>query len=278
MEADKVGIDFPFAASKITTISSFVAKKNKIETLQMEINSKIFEDDNLTKALIKTIDEYIKLIIKAKNSRLNNKVVNNISFYEKQFNNMESNKVFESVNNKSQILITAPHACSMIKEGKECYKEPSSGALVKTLCDNFGLSYCCKTKSTQQDSTEEYLECVTRLALKSKVKLIIEFHVMNPKRYEDITILTNKGFSVDNNFEIMSVIIKSLVLNKFTNFSLDYPFNALKFNSSIARIFKQTQIPSLQFIINQRIFNNKSKTNKLLRAIEYMLKKLDLII
>lgn len=277
IDVNKTRIDFPFSASK-RTISSFIARKNKIETLQIEINSKLFEDESLTKALIKTIDEYAQLLIKVKDFGAKKQIINKINYYESQFNNTSSNKVFELINRNSNILITAPHSCAMIEEGKECYKETFSGALVKSLSENFELSSCYKIQKTQYNSTEEYLENITKFTLNKKIKLVIEFHIMNPQRYEDITIVTNQGFSINNNFEIMSIFIKSFILNSFTNLSLDYPFNAQNYNSSVMNIFKQTHIPALQLIINQRIFENKIKTNKLLKALKDIIKRINLTI
>lgn len=277
INADNIRIDFPFSASK-KTVSSFIAKKNKIETLQIEINSKIFEDKDLTIAILKTINEYAQLLLKVKNFELRKKVKSNIYFYEKQFNSLSSSNVFEFNNNNSEILITAPHSCSMIKEGKECYKESFSGALVKILSENFALSSFYKIQKTQYDSSEEYLKNIEKITLNNKIKLIIEFHVMNPQRHEDITILTNQGFSINNNLEIIALIIKSLILNSFSNLSLDYPFNALNLNSSVANIFKQTHVPALQLIINQRIFQSKTKTNKLLKALKDIVKRISFVI
>lgn len=166
-------------------------------------------------------------------------------------------------------------------DGMEKYE--NSYNVLKTSYDRFfnisenekSLSSCCKTKSTQYSSGQEYLDNIIQFTHNNKIKLIIEFHVMNPQRYEDFTILTNQGFSINNNFELMSIFIKTLILNKFTNFSLDYPFNALNLNSSVSSIYKQTQISSLQFIINQRIFDSKRKTDRLLKTMADIIKKIN---
>lgn len=76
----------------------------------------------------------------------------------------------------------------------------------------------------------------------------------------------------------MSILLKTLMLNKFTKVSLDYPFNPFNLNSSVANIYKQTKVPALQIIINQRVFNNKNKLKRLLKAINEIILKLNCLI
>lgn len=163
----------------------------------------------------------------------------------------------------------------MIKEGRECYRETFLGAIVKTLSDSFKLSSCYKTKPTSYDSNEEYTNIVNEFLINKKIKLVLEFHIMNPKRYEDISIVTNQGYSIDHNIELISILLKSFILNKFDKVSLDYPFNAFNLNSSVASIYKSTGVPALQIIFNQRLFKNKRSVKQLLNAVTEIIKKLN---
>ena len=277
IDANRIRIDFPFFASK-RTVSSTIARRNKIETLQVEINSQLFDNENSTIAVIKTLAEFAKLAAKVKQFNVEKIKTKEIFNNELMFCNGSAKNVFEINDHNSGLLLTSPHSCSMFKEGKECYKETFSGALVKTLSDKLKLSSCCKTLRTEYDSTQDYLEKVYDFTTQNKLKFIIEFHVMNKKRCEDVTILTNQGFSINNNFEIMSILLKTLMLNKFKKVSLDYPFNPFNLNSSVAIIYKQTKVPALQFIINQRVFNNKNKLKRLLKALNEIILKLNCLI
>ena len=277
LSVDDIRIDFPFSALK-RTVSSYINKKNNIETLQIEINSKIFDSQELTTNLIKTLDEYAQLSRKVKTFTPPKVTAKNILKNDFLFKDEESQNVFKLVNLNSDILITAPHSCAMIKEGKECYKETFSGAIVKTLSESFNLSSCYKVKATSYDSNEEYLNQVGKFVENNKAKLILEFHIMNPIRYEDVSIVTNRGYSINNNLDIISILLKTLILNGFTRVSLDYPFNAFNLNSTVSLLYKKTEIPSLQIIINQRIFNNKRKLNKFINAITETIKKLNYLV
>lgn len=274
LNTEQIGIDFPFSGA-LRTVSAHINRKNKIETLQVEINSRIYEDKDLTIKLIKTLDEYARLARNIKTfvaPKLNAKKI-----YENEllFNNDNSEESFRLINLESPILITAPHSCSMIKEGRECYRETFSGAIVKTLSDSFKLSSCYKTKPTSYDSNEEYTNIVNEFLINKKIKLVLEFHVMNPKRYEDISIVTNQGYSINHDIELVSIFLKSLLLNKFDKVSLDYPFNAFNLNSSVSNIYKATHVKALQIIINQRLFENKQNLKKLLKAISEIIKRLN---
>ena len=277
INAEEIRIDFPFFASK-RTVSSTINRRNKIETLQIEINSKVFESKDLTISLIKTLNEFANMVSKVKDFKIANLKLNQIYNNEHIFSDGVSENVFEINNQNSDILLASPHSCSMVKEGKECYKETFSGAVAKYLGDNLQLSTCLKARSTDYDSTSEYLNTIYNFTNGQKIKFIIEFHIMNKKRYEDITILTNQGFSINSNYEVVSMFLKTLILNRFSKVSLDYPFNPFNYNSSVANIFKQTKIPSLQFIINQRIFNNKRYVKRLLNSLNEVIFKLNYLL
>ncbi len=277
INVDAIRIDFPFSASK-TTVSSYIKRKNKIETLQIEINSQFFDDKMMTINIIKTLDDYAKLLEKVVAfSRISLKP-KDVYDAEKLFQKRLADEVFKFNCYNSEILLTAPHSCSMIKENKECYKETSSEAVVSVLSEKLKLDSCYKTKKTEYDSTEEYIKNIENYVKGKPTKIIIEFHIMNPSRIEDVTILTNQGFSINNNLEIISTFIKTLLSHKFINISLDYPFNALNLNSSVAQLYKQTKIPSLQLIINQRVIQNKKKLQNLLNALETIIAKLNYIL
>ena len=273
LDTEQIKIDFPFSGAR-RTVSAFINKKNKIETLQIELNSGIFDNQDLTIALIKTLDEYAKLARSVKTFVLPKIDAKTVYENDSLCGDDSSESVFKFVDLDSKIMVTAPHSCAMIKEGKECYKETFSGAIARTLSDSFKLSSCCKVKSTSYDSTDEYVDEVSKFATNSKIKFIMEFHIMNPMRYEDVSIVTNQGYSINNNLEIVSIFLKTLILNGFSKVSLDYPFNAFNLNSSVSILFKKTNIPSLQIIINQKLFNSKRSVNKLIKSLSEIIKKL----
>ncbi len=274
LNTEQIGIDFPFSGA-LRTVSAHINRKNKIETLQVEINSRIYEDKDLTIKLIKTLDEYARLARNIKTFVAPKLITKKVYENDLLFSNDSSEEIFKSINLNSPILITAPHSCAMIKEGKECYRETFSGAIVKTLSDSFKLSCCYKVKPTTYDSNEEYINTVNQFVKDNKIKLVLEFHIMNPKRYEDISIVTNQGYSIDHNIELISILLKSFILNKFDKVSLDYPFNAFNLNSSVASIYKNTGVPALQIIFNQRLFKNKRSVKQLLNAVTEIIKKLN---
>lgn len=275
LEVEKIRIDFPFAAHK-NTVSSSISRRNKIETLQMEINSKIFESEEMTIALIQSLDEFAILVNKFKNFPQKDVTFKELHEIDTKFITQSfEEKPFTFFDKQSEILLTAPHSSSMIKEDRECYGETYSGALALALSEKHNLSAFVKTGKTDYDSFDEYIEKLTQILKDNKNKLIIEFHVMNEKRNEDITIVTNQGHSINNNFEILSLILKTLTAHNITNFSLDYPFNPYNFSSTVSTIFDKTNVPAFQFIINQRLFKNKKKFKILAKAIKEIIAKIN---
>lgn len=275
LEVEKIRIDFPFSAHK-NTVSSYINRKNKIETLQMEINSKIFEDEDLTISLIKSLDEFATLVSKLKNFPQEDVSFDKLHNIDNKLTGQTfDKKPFDFCDKKSEILLTAPHASSMFKEGRECYGESYSGSLALALCEKYNISAFVKTAKTDYDSFDEYIEKLTKILKKNKNKLVFELHVMNKNRSEDITILTNQGHSINNNFELLSIILKTLTSNGLNNFSLDYPFNPYNLSSTVSTIFDKTNTPAFQFIINQRLFENKKKFKVLAKAIKEVIAKIN---
>lgn len=273
LEVEKIRIDFPFSAHK-NTVSSYINRKNKIETLQMEINSKIFEDKKMTIELLRSLDEYAKLIKNYKNFSQKDISFSSLHDIDKKLTNQTfDKKPFDFCDKKSEILLAAPHASSMIKEDRECYGESYSGALALAMTDVYNISSFVKTGKTDYDSFDEYIDGITDVIKKNNIKLVVEFHVMNQNRNEDITIVTNQGHSINNNFEVLSLLLKTLTTNGLNNFSLDYPFNPYNLSSTVSTIFDKTNTPAFQFIINQRLFENKKKFKVLAKIVKEMISK-----
>ena len=276
LDAEKIRIDFPFSAHK-NTVASTIRRKNKIETLQIEMNSKLYDNQENVVNLIKTLDEYAMLVKKVKTFKKCKFSSRAVYKFEKQIFD-KNDQSFKFKNGNGNILLSAPHSQSMIKEGRECYQETFSGALAYALAEEFDFNLLYKQSKTDYDSTNEYLENVKKAISDNKIDLVIEFHVMNKDRYEDISIITNHGFSIGGNFELMSSLIKILSVRGFSKIGLDYPFNAFNFSSTVSTIFKETGIPSFQFIINEKVFYNKIRLKRLLVAIEELIKKISCII
>ena len=277
LNPEQICIDFPFSGAK-RTVSAHINRKNKIETLQVEINSGIYEDKELTISLIKTLDEYAKLTRNITTYIAPKVITKKVYENDLLFTNDNSEEVFKFENLNSPILITAPHSCAMIKEGRECYRETFSGAIAKTLSDSFKLSCCYKAKPTNYDSNEEYVRDVSQFVKDNKIKIVLEFHIMNPKRFEDVSLVTNQGYSIDHNIELISILLKTFILNKFDKISLDYPFNAFNLNSLVAGIHKNSGAAAVQIIFNQRLFEHKRNVKRVLKATTEIIKKLNYLV
>lgn len=276
LDAEKIRIDFPFASSSKRQVATAINIRNKIETLQMEINSKLYEDDESVLNLIKTVDEFARLVNKIKLMPSADIKAKEVYKLEKLFSDNTEKESFSVMDTNSDIMITSPHSQSMIKEGRECYKETFAGGFCLAFAEKYNLSSVVKSAKTDYDSSSEYLSNVQKI-IKNK-KIVIEFHVMNKNRYEDISIITNQGFSIGGNFEIIASILKALSVKGFSKVGLDYPFNAFNKNSTVSLIYKNFKVPALQFIINQKIFDNKFRLKKLIIAVEEMIKKLSCLI
>lgn len=268
LDCTTIGIDFPFFASS-RTVSGTINRRNRIETLQVEINSSIFSNKEKTIALLKTLDECVKRFLALayfKTSLLNKK-----QFYtlDNTFNFAEfSTTPFKQNNLNSNILITAPHSCSMIKEGFECYKETFSGVLASMLSSDLSFSTLIKTNKTDYDSTNQYIDEVSSFVKQNNISCVLELHIMNSKRKQDAVICCNEGSSLGKSQSLVYNVVNILLKNKFSNFLIDYPFNAKNYSSSVNMIHENTGIPAFKLIFNTRLFKNSKNINKVYKILQ----------
>ena len=267
IDTNLIRSDFPFASS-LRTVSRYIYDKNKIETLQIEINSKLFNDKDSTFNVIKTLDEYAEKIIQIKQFKLLKFDKKSFALYDQNLILHKFDKTFTYKQGRGDVLICAPHSASMFKEGRNSYQESYSGAIALQLHDKLNMHTLVKTKSTDYDSTQEYLQNVSQIISDKKIKFVIELHIMNQKRPEDIVVLCNNAKSIDNNIALLSNILKVLISNKFENCSIDYPFNADNLNSTVNLIKQNYGVCALQFIINKKIVDNSNKYKRLMKVLQ----------
>ena len=268
LDCETISIDFPFFASE-RTVSRFINKTNKIQTLQIEINSALFNDDDKILSLLKCLDEFCKKILLINSFTPESTTKKELALCDEQFSFAKpTNPAFTFTNTGSNVLISAPHACSMIKEGLECYKETYSGVLAKKLGDYLNISTYIKTNKTEYNSQKEYVEGVCEAVKHNNFSCLLEFHIMNEKRAQDLSICCNEGASLGDKQNVVYYVVNTLLKHGLTNFLIDYPFNPKNFNSTINQIHTSTNIPAFKIVINHKIFNSNKTTNKLYTALQ----------
>ena len=268
LDCSTIGIDFPFFASE-RTVSRYINKTNKIQTLQIEINSALFNDEDKLISLIKTLDEFCKkiLLINSFIPEITNK--KDLALCDEPFSfTKQFSPTFTFTNTSSKVLLSAPHACSMIKEGVECYKETYSGVLAKKLGDYLNISTYIKTNKTEYNSQKEYVDGVCEVTTKNNFSCLLELHIMNETRAQDLSICCNEGASLGDKQNVVYYVVNTLLKHGLTNFLIDYPFNPKNFNSTINQIHNRTNIPAFKIVINHKMFKNNKTINKLYTALQ----------
>ena len=248
LDSSTLAVDFPFHASE-RTVSRYVNKKAKIESIQIEINSNIFSDDKQIISLLTALDNFCKILTKLNSLNANKINHKQIIDLEKDFN-FENCSPFSFDNKNSKIIITAPHSSSMIREGIESDNEVTSGVLAKLLGENLNISYITKKAKTTYNSNDEYVEFVKSVTPTHPCSCIVELHIMSEKRKHALSICTNEGSSLGVRQDIIYNIVNILSKNKYTNFFLDYPFNNKNSSATINKVFASTGIPSLKLVVN----------------------------
>lgn len=275
---DKVRIDYPFSSINKNTVSSTIKRLNDIETLQLEINSQLFREENLKIDLLNILINFLHKIDIITN--YNEKKLNYDKFVQvdkKLFENTFSENIFHFYSSNSNILITAPNACKNFESESVRSSETASGSLAYLLFEDNICDTLIKTKNTDFDSSNQYIEMTSNAINKNNYNFMLELHIMNTDRMQDVTIVCDNGISINHNIELISKITSILNKNNFFNLSIDYPFNPYNRTKAMSVINNQNNIPCAQLIINHNVILNKEKLQTIYKAIQEICFSIQLI-
>lgn len=280
----KVAIDFPFSSTYEHTIANFVSRTLKIPAIQVEINSKLFYMSydvaphkkfvNMLASYIIKLNDYLNF----KNYRLTKKEIDELE-YKFSIENFDKTPL-ASKKGGLPIVVSAPHALGSTYEDKTKSSETASGVLAIMLNKHHDTSYIFKSTTKAPDyfnvNPKFYLNQLKPIIKNSK--FLIDLHIHNPKRVEDVIIITNYGKTLSGNFNIVSNILEILNKKNFKNISIDSVYDSTKDTRIACLVNKKFKVNAVQLSFNFNLFKNENSYNKVYLVLEEIINYINTLV
>lgn len=184
---------------------------------------------------------------------------------------IEKDKGIKISNGKIPILLSAPHSVEQMREGKIKYAESRTAPILQLLHEKNGCFATFKTMNFNDDANYDdknyYKEELVNLVEKYNIKLLIDLHIMAPKREHNIDIGTGNGANIFNRQDLLKILERNFEFNSIEKVEIDHIFNAVYKNTVSATISHICNIPCFQVEINWRLLDEKTEENKLTNII-----------
>ncbi|MDY4202978.1 MAG: hypothetical protein SOY12_08110 [Schaedlerella sp.] len=181
-------------------------------------------------------------------------------------------KSFVICDAKRKVMVSAPHAVTQIREGKEKYAEPETGKMAEILYERYDIPCIIKVNNHGDDANYD-IESDYRDALESyinahSVEVLLDLHQMSQERKMDLCIGTGKGRNIYGRTDILDVIQNTFVEILPGPVMTDEPFSACYPYTVSSSVSRKCKIPCFQLEFNSRIFQKNGTAEELCEAID----------
>ena len=181
---------------------------------------------------------------------------------------------------KSKVLLSAPHAVSQVRLGKQKPAEIGSLKTVLCLAEESGASYIVKTKNNVDDANwddeSKYKHEVWNIVENNNIKYILDFHGLASERDCDIDLGTNLGFNIEKDVKAFDWLVKALTKAGF-KVSIDQPFKAGNNTVSWSTKKRFDDVWACQIEVNTSITHRPENFDKFKKMINVFVKFIKLI-
>ncbi|MFG6120064.1 hypothetical protein [Thalassobacillus sp. B23F22_16] len=159
------------------------------------------------------------------------------------------------------IIVSAPHSVPQLRKGNLKQGEYRTGVLAIQLHEDLGCFSMYKTRNNGDDAnfdeTCEYKEALIETIKHNQIELLIDLHIMSPKREADIELGTGHGENISYNTYLIERCINSFKENGIENIIVDENFPASYPHTVSATIARECNIPCIQVEMNWRILDTE---------------------
>ncbi|WP_085506029.1 hypothetical protein [Thalassobacillus devorans] len=186
-----------------------------------------------------------------------------IKLIEKRFinENLTETTHYEVKAGTAPIIISAPHSVPQLREGSVKQGEFRTGVLALLLNKHLGCFSIYKTRNNGDDANFdescEYKEALIETIKENQIELLIDLHIMSPKREADIELGTGYGKNISNNTYLIERCTASLKENGIENIVVDENFPASYPHTVSATIARECNIPCIQIEMNWRVLDTE---------------------
>ncbi|GGC83509.1 hypothetical protein GCM10007216_12670 [Thalassobacillus devorans] len=187
-----------------------------------------------------------------------------IKLIEKRFinENLTETTHFEEKAGTAPIIISAPHSVPQLRERSIKQGEFRTGVLSILLKEHLGCFSIYKTRNNGDDANFdekcEYKEALIETIRQNHIELLIDLHIMSPKREADIELGTGRGENISHNTYLIERCINSFKENDIENIIVDENFPASYPHTVSATIARECSIPCIQIEMNWRVLDTEN--------------------
>lgn len=182
---------------------------------------------------------------------------------------------------KNQIILTAPHSASQIREGSPKIGEYRTGLIVKKLKEITNSHIAYKTKNNNDDANYDkvcvFKADVVSYAKEHNIKLVLDFHLARPEREFSIDIGTGHGANIHGRNDILKLLEQKLSFS-YKDVRIDDTFAGTYPHTVSSTLSRTLFIPAIQIEINWNIVSDYYKTEKLIHNFAKIIECLEDII
>lgn len=221
---------------------------------------------------------YTHLLSKRKSrcENMNYKEMEELFIYERLNNDLG----YEILSGTNNIMLSAPHSVSQIREGKVKTGEYRTGLIVKLLKERTASHSIYKTACLQDDANYDdidsckYKENLISYIENHDIAYLFDFHISAPSRHYDIDIGTAFGVNIQHDEKLLEVVT-NILKKYYENVLIDDTFPASYRNTVSATLARENHIPCLQIEINWNQLNTFEKVEKFLTCMEEVVKDVE---
>lgn len=159
---------------------------------------------------------------------------------------------------KLPVMISAPHAVTQLRHGREKQSESLTGVLAELL-QKQGIHAIIKTRNLNDDanydSVSSYRSDLAEYIKNKGIICLIDLHIMSDTRENLVETATNEGRNIQLNWWMIELLKNTAANEGILDFANDLNFNADNPNCVAATISQECGIPAIQMEINWRHMN-----------------------
>lgn len=260
--------DHPFSAN-LRTITSSLSRNVGTKAIQLELNYGFLSasEKNILK-IVNAIDEFCNILRRQSSIRDKSIDTTKLKEIDHVFYNSQGESDFLSIDNASSVVLSAPHAKAGVVNNKLKMSESMSGSLCKILNDEFKFSVIYKSRDNELDymnsKSNAYKDALKQMLKNNKVKLLLELHIINATRSDDMLLFLPKKYDQYAFYQIINILNRQGI----KKFSINSIFDSSK-KERVTNQFKGKCFV-MQLCINQRLVENDDGLKMVLKTLQHI--------
>ncbi|WP_462412397.1 N-formylglutamate amidohydrolase [Neobacillus sp. Marseille-QA0830] len=188
--------------------------------------------------------------------------------------NFQQEQAYDIISGSLPVIISAPHSVTHFRDGKPKQGEFMTGVLAKYLQKRLDCWCITKTRNDRTDPNFDpvhpYKQAICDLVNDNEISLLIDLHIMAPKRPAAIEIGTGKGKNVFHDGLYAQVLKHHFETSGISPVIVDERFTGGFPYTVSSNVSSHTNIPCVQIEINWRLLDLTSGKHQFFTLLESM--------